>query len=515
MEGVHSKKPFYIAPYITTGFNQQSLLNADNSGYYVHNEPKFAVGLDMKYGLTNNLTADLTLNTDFAQVEADNAQINLTRFSLFFPEKRTFFQERSSNFAFGFDDMNTVFYSRQIGLHEGSSVPIIGGARIVGRAGPWDIGFLDMQTSSFKSKETSGTDLPSENFGLLRMRRQVFNANSYIGGILTSRLATDGTYNEVLGVDGIIRPFGDEYLDVKYAQSFDEKYQNKIISPKAAKLWFDWQRRNEKGFGYDLFYSRTGANYEPDMGFEFRNNYYMYGTKLKYGIIGGEKSTISTQTFLLNAQAWNDITTNHYQSALVSATYNLLFKSVYGFSVAFNREYEYLTDTFTLSNDRVKTNIAPGNYGFNYVSLDIHTPYTNKWTVELMSNLGQYYDGNQATFRLTTTVKFGSWINLSPYLEYDMVRFPSRKEAFNGKVASISVLIMLSNALSISTLVQYSNIDHGVLTNFRLRYNPREGNDFYLVFNQGRNIELNRVIPALNPINNQGIMLKYTYTFTL
>lgn len=515
MEGVHSKKPFYIAPYLTTGFNQQSLLKADNSGYYMHNDPKFAVGLDVKYGLTNNLTADLTLNTDFAQVEADNAQINLTRFSLFFPEKRNFFQERSSNFAFAFDDMNTLFYSRQIGLHEGSAVPIIGGARIVGRAGPWDIGFLDMQTSAFKSKETNGVDLPSENFGVLRMRRQVFNANSYLGGILTSRLGTDGTYNEVLGLDGIIRPFGDEYLDIKYAQSFDEKYQNKIISPNEGKFWFDWQRRNEKGFGYDFFYSRTGANYEPDMGFEFRKNYFMYGSKLKYGIIGGEKSTISTQTILLNAQAWNDITSNHTQSALVSASYNLLSKFYSGISIALNHEYEYLTDTFTLSNDRVKAFISPGNYGFNYATFDIHTPYTKKWMVEVISNLGQYYDGNQATFRLMTTVKFGSWLNLSPYVEYDMIRFPSRNQAFNGKVVSVSGLLMPSNKLSVSSLVQYSNIAHGVLTNLRLRYNPREGNDFYLVFNQGRNIQLNQFIPTLNPIDNWGILLKYTYTFTL
>ena len=515
MEGVHSKKPLYIAPYITTGFNQQSMLKGDNSGYYMHNDPKFTGGLDVKYGLTNNLTADLTLNTDFAQVEADNAQINLTRFSLFFPEKRTFFQERSSNFAFAFDDMNTLFYSRQIGLHEGSAVPIIGGARIVGRAGPWDIGFLDMQTSAFKSKETGGTNLPSENFGVLRMRRQVFNANSYLGGILTSRLGADGTFNEVLGIDGIIRPFGDEYLDIKYAQSFDEKYQNKIISPAASKFWFDWQRRNEKGFGYDFFYSRAGANYEPDMGFEFRKNYYMYGSKLKYGIIGSENSKISTQTIILNGQAWTDITSNHTQSALVSASYNLFFKSSSGILIGLNHEYEYLTDTFTLSNDRVISFVRPGNYGFNYLNFDIHSPYTNKWNIELISNLGQYYDGNQATFRLMATVKFGSWLNLSPALEYDRIRFPSRNQAFNGKVASVSALLMLNNKLSVSSLVQYSNIAHGILTNLRLRYNPREGNDFYLVFNQGRNIELTRETPTLNLIDNWGILLKYTYTFTL
>lgn len=128
----------------------------------------------MKYGLTNNLTLDVTLNTDFAQVEADDQMINLTRYSLFFPEKRLFFQERQGNFEFRFEDMNRLFYSRRIGLHEGEKVRIYGGARIVGRAGPWDIGFLNMQTEKFG-------DILSENFNVIRLRRQVFNPYSYIG----------------------------------------------------------------------------------------------------------------------------------------------------------------------------------------------------------------------------------------------------------------------------------------------------------------------------------------------
>ncbi|MFO7933397.1 MAG: DUF5916 domain-containing protein [Bacteroidales bacterium] len=116
----------------------------------------------------------MTLNTDFAKVEADDQMINLTRYSLFFPEKRLFFQERQGNFEFRFEDMNRLFYSRRIGLHEGEKVRIYGGARIVGRAGPWDIGFLNMQTEKFG-------DILSENFNVIRLRRQVFNPYSYIG----------------------------------------------------------------------------------------------------------------------------------------------------------------------------------------------------------------------------------------------------------------------------------------------------------------------------------------------
>ena len=426
-----------------------------------------------------------------------------------------FFQERSSNFSFAFDDMNTLFYSRQIGLHEGSAVPIIAGVRLVGRAGPWDVGFLDMQTQAFKSTETDGTDLPSENFGVLRFRRQVFNSNSYIGAILTSRLGTDGTFNEVVGFDGIIRLFGQDYLDVKYAQSFDEKYRNDVISLDASRIWFDWQRRNEKGLGYDFFYTRAGEKYRPDMGFEFRENYYMAGTKLKYGFIPGESSAISTHIIKFDLQAWKDNGSNTTQSAFVRPGYSLEMKSGSGFLVNFNYAYEYLTDTFHLSNDDVIAYISPGNYGYNFGSVNVHTPYTKPLFFEVASNLGQYYDGNQFTMRLMSTIKLGAFLSLQPSYEYDRIRFSTRDQSFTGHIARLNALIMLNNKLSISSLVEYSNIMHGLVTNIRLRFNPKEGNDLYLVFNQGRNIELNRVSPELNPIANRGILIKYTYTFIL
>ena len=146
-KGLKSRKPFYIAPYAIGGRQWEQVLNSEGTGYELKNEKrkyKLNGGLDVKYGLTNNLTMDITVNTDFAQVEADDEQINLTRFSLFFPEKRTFFQERSSIFSFDFEPQTAMFYSRRIGLHEGLQVPIYGGARITGMAGRWDVGFLDI-----------------------------------------------------------------------------------------------------------------------------------------------------------------------------------------------------------------------------------------------------------------------------------------------------------------------------------------------------------------------------------
>jgi hypothetical protein len=178
-------------------------------------------------------------------------------------------------------------------LHEGRPVPIIAGARLVGRAGRWDVGFLDMQTRAYETSESDGTNLPSENFGVLRLRRQVINENSYVGGILTSRLGTDGSYNEVIGFDGIIKMFGNDYLDVKVAQSFDEQYKNKVVSFDASRIWIDWQRRNEKGLGYDFYYSRAGVNFAPDLGFESAKLLYA-GYLFKVWMDTSETSVINT-----------------------------------------------------------------------------------------------------------------------------------------------------------------------------------------------------------------------------
>ena len=160
------------------------------------------MGLDARYGITRNLNLDVSVNTDFAQVEADDQQVNLTRFSLFFPEKRRFFQERAAVFEVPLGFQERLFFSRRIGLVNRESVRIWGGARLIGRVGDWDVGFIDMQTDDHDVA-------PSENLGVLRVRRRVLNQFSYLGGIVTSRIGDDGSYNVVYGDgrrDAPVRP---------------------------------------------------------------------------------------------------------------------------------------------------------------------------------------------------------------------------------------------------------------------------------------------------------------------
>ena len=168
-------------------------INEEETEYVRQDDPEYNAGLDIKYNINSNLTLDLTANTDFAQVEADDQQVNLTRYSLFFPEKRMFFQERSSLFDFSLGGhADNLFYSRNIGIAGREPIRIYGGARMTGRLGKWDMGFLDMQTAEHE-------ETPGENFGVLRMRRQVINQNSYVGGIMTSRLGMNGDQNLAYG----------------------------------------------------------------------------------------------------------------------------------------------------------------------------------------------------------------------------------------------------------------------------------------------------------------------------
>jgi hypothetical protein len=511
-EGLKSRKPFYIAPYAIGGYQLDNVLNEAATGYELEKSPKINAGLDVKYGLTNNLTMDLTINTDFAQVEADNEEINLTRFSLFFPEKRTFFQERSSVFTFDFESGSSLFYSRRIGLHEGDRVPIYGGARITGMAGKWDIGFLDMQTQAINQSAGSVNALTSENFGILRLRRQVINENSYVGGIVTSRIGTDGSYNTAYGMDGIFKMSDNDYLKVKLAQVMDNFSQNKMFSLYPTRLYLNWNRFTQKGLNYDFTWSRSGKDFDPKIGFQMRNNYTHYFGGLGYGWIPGETSPLQSHQVGVNAIAFTDNMDNSAQSFETGINYDLRFKSGYNGMFSIKYIYENVTDTFSFSND---TYVPAGKYGFNQFETHLNSPETNKFVLGIDGFAGSFYDGDRFTFGIEPLWNIGSGLQLGLEYEHNFLRFKSRNQTFSGGVAGFKALVMFTTRLSVSTFIQYNGAENAVITNFRLRYNPREGNDFYIVFNEGRNTYRDIENPRLPLYNNRSVLLKYTYTFTL
>jgi hypothetical protein len=490
-QGLQSKKPLYIVPYLLGGYGENYELNDAETAYPKDEDVTREVGLDLKYGLTSNLTLDLTLNTDFAQVEADNQQINLTRFSLFFPEKRLFFQERASNFEFNFRGPNRLFYSRRIGIYEGVRIPIYGGLRLVGRTGPWDVGFINLQTAPVDS-------VLSENFTVLRMRKQVLNPYSYAGAIITNRIDSDGTFNSAYGLDGIFRLFGDDYLTLKWAQSFENDLENNPVSLEQARVFLNLQRRTLKGFGYDFIFSRAGLNYYPGMGFELREDYTGYEGVLLYGWIHGESSRVLRQQFYLEGSVVTKNQTGETESLNFGPEWEFLLKSGYNGGIGLNYFYEDVPDSFSFSDN---ADIIPGIYDFYGVFGYFNTPFTGLFNIESDFYIGSFYDGNRVTFGLGPNWNIGSSLQLSAYYEAHILR--------------LRTLLMLSTKLSLSAFIQHNSADHIIITNFRLRYNPREGNDLYLVYDEGLNLDRYREVPNLPFHSVKTVLLKYSYTFNL
>lgn len=507
LEDIEPHKPLYISPYAIGGYSSSYALNEAETEYVLENKPEFDAGLDIKYSLTSNLTLDVTANTDFAQVEADDQQVNLTRYSLYFPEKRLFFQERSGIFNFRLGGRSdNLFYSRSIGIVDGEQVRIYGGARMTGRINKWDVGILDMQTEKF-----NGT--PSENFGVARLRRQVINPNSYVGGIMTSRIGTDGTYNMAYGLDGIFRIFGDDYIDVRLAQTFETGAENNPLSLDPSFAGIRWERRNDEGFAYDLSYNYIGEMMNPGTGFLRTSNIQGVNSRLQYGWIHGEDSKFFSNRAMLQFRRSSRISDGGLETMEISPGWWMNTKKGYGMMAELQYMKEGVAFDFYLSDDAY---VPEGEYGFYQFSARIFTPSSKLIASRMEFEAGQFYDGSKVTVQMTPMINFNSSFQITGSYEFNAIRFPERDQELNSHIGRVNVLYMFSTKLSVSTFLQFNNANDAFIGNFRLRYNPREGNDFYLVFNEYRGFMVpESVIPENPPYYNRTVLVKYTHTFRL
>jgi hypothetical protein len=508
ISGARPTRPIYVSPYVLGGYSRDYTLNEESTDYVSEDNPQYNAGADIKYNINSNLTLDLTANTDFAQIEADEQQVNLTRYSLFFPEKRKFFQERSSLFDFSLGGQSdNLFYSRNIGIADGSPIRIYGGARLTGRMGKWDMGFLDMQTAEH--------DLtPGENFGVLKLRRQVINQNSYVGGIMTSRLGMNGDQNVAYGVDGIFRLFGDDYLNVKWSQTYDSKIGNKMNSLDPSFIMMNWERRSEKGFAYNMNYTYLGQQFNPGVGFIMRNGVQGLNGELMYGWLPGEKSRFFSYKINVRGEKYIRLENGALESARISPGFELNTKKGLFSEFSFNTQQEGVQQDFHLSDSIV---IYAGNYSFIGSEFMFGTSQARNISIRSMINVGQFYDGNRTGFRIEPVFNVSSSLNLSAAYEYNAIRFPDRTSNNSLDIHSVNIkaLYMFSTKLSASVLAQYVNTEDNLIFNFRLRYNPREGNDFYLVFNDYRGVADKNSIPEPPKYFNETVMVKYIHTFIL
>jgi hypothetical protein len=506
IRGVQPTRTVYVTPYLLGGLERSNELNPSLSTYDRINEVQREIGGDVKFSITNNLTMDFTVNTDFAQAEADDQLVNLTRFSLFFPEKRQFFQERAGIFDFRTGGQSRLFFSRRIGLtDDGQAVPIYGGLRMVGRVKTWDIGLLNMQTQQLDS-------LPSENFGVLRLRRRVFNQYSYAGGMFTSRLGADGSHNLAYGIDGLIRLFGDDYLTLQWAQTFDDlqRENNPIKNFNSGRLALELNRRRREGFGYNIGTVMSGPNYNPGVGFVDRNDF-KYGTATaSYTWLYEEGAPFIWQRIQIGGNSYLNNGDNAVLSMEFGPEWSFSTRSLSSGTLAVKWVYENLLKDFVLSED---ARIPFGDYHFFRLTGSFNTARENILGIGVTAETGPFYDGWLHSIMLSPSWYVSKHLELSLEYLFDYAGFPDRDEIFNSHIARLRIGTAVNRQISTNAFVQYNSNVSLFSANIRFRYNFREGNDLWIVLNEGLNTERNRYYPKLPLSDRESVLVKYIHTF--
>jgi hypothetical protein len=505
LRNVRQSKPVYVTPYALGGVRQTPGLVELASGaqaWTTDSDGTRELGIDFRYSPSSNVALDLTVNTDFAQVEADDQQINLTRFPLFFPEKRQFFQERASTFQFNTGDFtDRLFHSRRIGLEAGEIVRIYGGARAVGRVGGMDFGLLNMQTAAPDGRS-------SENMGVLRLQQQILNPYSSVGAMMTTRLGSDGQDNIAYGVDAILRPFGDEWVTVKWAQSFDEQIDEESAL-EAGLLQARWERVRDDGLSYAGEFLRAGGDFQPGLGFQARRNFRAFGGRLQYKRFQSAESPLRATSGSLSARQYTRTTDGTAESRFIEPQLYLEFKDGTELQLTGRSNFESVLDSFTVAG----ASILAGDYWFHTGSARLQLPRSDRFRGDFTATAGSFYDGTRLGLALNPAWNPSKHLELGGGYEINRLDFGDRDQTATAHLLRLKVQLAANTRLSFNTFAQFSNVADLATFNARLRYHFREGTDLWIVYNDGLNTERDLTgQPRLPASAGRTLMLKYSHT---
>jgi hypothetical protein len=499
LEGVRRSNPVYVTPYVLGGGSRTHALNDARTAWQPSSDFAREAGLDVKYSPTSNFTIDLTANTDFAQVEADDQQVNLTRFSLFFPEKRLFFQERASIFEYGLGGSDRLFYSRRIGLEDGVPVRIYGGGRGVGRIGAWDVGVLDMHTAT----SDPGTSL---NAAVLRLRRRVLNDNSYAGGIVTSRIDSRGTTQLAGGADALLRMLARDYLALAAATS-SAPAATPLPDRTFARL--HWERRGSYGLLYEAELAHAGAQFLPALGFLARRDYLRGSGRIAYGVRMPEDSRLLHHVVTVAAGAYRRYTDGALESGEATVQWAIGGRSGRELTLSAVARHEDLLQPFRIAGDLL---VPAGAHDFASVRVGIAPPQASLLRLSASAEAGTFFDGRRAALSLSPTWLAGRHLQLAGTWQVNRLDFPVRDERLTTHVARIRSQLMVSSTLSGVAFAQFNSAADAVVLNARVRWNPGEGRDLYLVFNQGMNTDRFDYAPVRPLTDSRTLLVKYSHT---
>jgi len=476
LEGIRPGRNLQLKPYLVGNDSRGAQVPASALGTAQD------AGLDLKYGLTPSMTLDLTYNTDFSQVEVDQEQVNLTRFSLFFPERREFFIENAGSFMFGDSEERnyrmgagprdfTFFNSRQIGLTaDGRPIPIVGGGRVSGRAGAWELGLLDMQTQASSA-------LPAENFSVMRVKRQVSDASD-VGVLVQRRAATDGSGDENLsyGFDANLRPSSALILNSYFAASDgpgagSDGYTARLSAAYRDAFW-----------NTGAMWKRVSEDFDPGIGFVRRADMNQYYATL--GVHARPKwrgiQEIAPYVELDHiADLRGALATRTVQAGL-----DLLFQPDGNVKMEVQDQFDRLDAPFTVVPGYA---VPTGSYSWREAEVSYTTGRARRLYGTASYATGGFYDGTRRA--AGTTVTWRPRYDLLLELNYTRNDLSLASGDVLADIGRVRVRYAWSTKLFGSAFVQYNAQSATWVTNARLNYRYAPLSDVFLVYTDRRNAE--------------------------
>ena len=479
---IKRRRLYEIKPYATGGWRQ---------GVPLVGKPGFDSGLNgkaglevVKIGITPSLTAEFTANPDFGQAEVDNQVVNLTRFSVFFPEKRDFFLENSGIFLFGREGENQAFFTRRIGLtDDGAPVSIDYGAKVTGKIGPYNVGFLQVQTRRLGEAST-GFGIPRQQFTVLRVKRDVLK-RSYIGGIFVNRQGATSTggnnYNRVAGVDSEFN-LTDHYKATAFWMGSATPGVHSSYGSSRLQSIFE----NDL-YRFIVVYEDVGANFNPEVGFIERNAIHQYFGQFAYKPRPKFIPHVQQMEFETQIEYYTD-RRNKLATRQTELSWDTILKNS---SELFIRPIEAVNDVLTEPFQiRPGITIPVGAYQFNRPQVSYTSDLSEHIVFTVREKWGTFYSGTRYETSGGITWRPNQHLLLDFGESYNKVHL--REGDFNTSLFTGRFNYNFSRKLLTSALVQVNSAARLSLINVRLRYIYRPNSDFFIIYNQSTGAGLQR-----------------------
>jgi len=447
----------------------------------INNDPAWDPGIDVKYGVSANLTADFTVNTDFAQVEVDEQQVNLTRFSLLYPEKRDFFLEGRGLFDFARSGQATssttvtpqLFYSRRIGLNGSRIIPIDAGARLTGKVGRYGIGIMNIATRNDQASATPRTD-----FTVVRLKRDILRRGS-VGLLFTDRTASTvvrGASNAAYGADAGLSFFQNVNIGGYWARS-DTEGRNTDNDSYQGRFEYTGDR-----WGGQAQYMKVGANFNPEVGFVRRANMRRTYGLAKFAPRPKVRFKSIRQFTYQGTLEYIENGAGQLESRIQDGHVAVERQNSDLFSVDVSNDYELLLRPFTVSKGVV---IRPGGYQFSQLSaayaMGLQRRISGTWSLQT----GEFYNGHLTSVGFTSArVSVVPQWSIEPSVSVNAVTLPVGD--FTTTVLRVRSDYGFSPRMFASALLQYSSTDHTFSSNLRYRWEYRPGSELFVVYTDER-----------------------------